>query len=57
MMTIRLKENTDTNKVLQSLIGKGISINKFNEELPSLNDIFIRLVENTATARQFQKVQ
>jgi hypothetical protein len=25
--------------------------------MPSLNDIFIKLVEGTDTARQFQKVQ
>ena len=56
-VTIRLKEGADTNIVLQSLLNKGISINRFNEELPSLNDIFIKLVEGTATARQFQNVQ
>ena len=28
----------------------------FNELLPSLNDIFIQLVEGTPAARQFQNV-
>jgi len=45
------------NDILQYFLGKGLTINAFNEILPSLNDIFIRLVENTnATARAFQPV-
>jgi len=51
-----LKRNTDfsTNDILQYFINKGMPIQGFQEILPSLNEIFIRLVENTnATARQF----
>ena len=45
------------NDILQYLLAKGIEINSFNEILPSLNEIFIRLVEGTrATARAFQPV-
>ncbi len=45
------------NDILQYFLGKGLTINAFNEILPSLNEIFIRLVENTnATARAFQPV-
>lgn len=43
------------NDVLQYFLGKGLEINAFNEILPSLNEIFIRLVEGTqAKARAFQ---
>lgn len=43
------------NDVLQYFLGKGIQVNAFNEILPSLNEIFIRLVEGTrATARAFE---
>ncbi|MBS1610489.1 MAG: DUF4162 domain-containing protein, partial [Bacteroidetes bacterium] len=35
---------------------KGLSIDSFNEILPSLNDIFIKLVEGTPNTRQFQPV-
>jgi ABC-2 type transport system ATP-binding protein len=53
---IRLKEGIKPNDVLQYLLQQGASINSFNEIVPSLNDIFIKLVEGTPTARQFQKV-
>ncbi len=53
---VRIKDNNKPNDVLQYLLQKGVNIHSFNEILPSLNDIFIRLVEGTPTARQFQKV-
>ena len=53
---VRIKNNNKPNDVLHYLLQKGVNINSFNEILPSLNDIFIRLVEGTPTARQFQKV-
>jgi len=53
---IKIREGQKPNDVLQYLLQQGISIQSFNEILPSLNDIFIRLVEGTPTARQFQKV-
>ncbi len=53
---VRIKENNRPNDVLQYLLQEGAAINSFNEILPSLNDIFIKLVEGTPTARQFQKV-
>ena len=56
-MKIKIAPGTDTNHVLRSFMDRGIMINQFNELLPSLNDIFIKLVEGTATARQFQKIQ
>lgn len=53
---VRIKEGNSPNDVLQFLLQQGIPIQSFNELLPSLNDIFIKLVEGTPTARQFQPV-
>lgn len=53
-LLIKIGNGVTTNDILQYFIGKGVLINSFNEELPSLNEIFIRLVENTPAARQFQ---
>jgi len=38
-------------------MNQGSSIHSFREMLPSLNEIFIRLVEGTPTARQFEKIE
>ncbi len=54
---VRIKEGSRPNDVLQYLLQNGSAIHSFNEILPSLNDIFIKLVEGTPTARQFQKVK
>ena len=53
---VRIKESCNSNDVLQYLLNENVQIHSFNEILPSLNDIFIKLVEGTPTARQFQKV-
>ena len=53
--TVKIREGRTPNDVLQHLLLQGAEIHSFNEILPSLNDIFIRLVEGTPTARQFQK--
>ena len=53
---VRIREGQTPNDVLRFLLDKGVTIHSFNEILPSLNDIFIKLVEGTPTARQFQKV-
>lgn len=53
---IKLDPGYTNNDVLQYFINKGLGIESFNEILPSLNEIFIRLVEHTPTARQFQEV-
>ena len=52
---IKLNENTVTNEVLQFMINSGVSIQSFHEVMPSLNDIFIKLVEGTPNTRQFQQ--
>jgi ABC-2 type transport system ATP-binding protein len=53
---VRIKQNQRPNDVLQYLLQQNVNISSFNEILPSLNDIFIRLVEGTPTSRQFQNV-
>ncbi|KYP15847.1 ABC transporter ATP-binding protein [Flavihumibacter sp. CACIAM 22H1] len=54
--TIQLTDNSSTNTVLEELIRNQVPIYGFSEILPSLNDIFIRLVEGThATTRAFQQ--
>lgn len=55
-LLLKLKDNTKPNDILQHFINEKAAINSFNEVLPSLNEIFIKLVEGTAKARQFQKV-
>lgn len=50
---VRIKEGDTPNDVLQYLLQQGVNINSFNEILPSLNDIFIKLVEGTSVTRQF----
>lgn len=46
-------EPESANKVLSHLIANNNHIQSFQEHLPSLNDIFIKLVGNTTTARPF----
>ena len=53
---IKLDPGYSNNDVLHYFINKDLHIASFNEILPSLNDIFIRLVEGTPSARQFQEV-
>jgi len=55
-VVIKLDPGYSNNDVLQYFINKDLRIESFNEILPSLNEIFIRLVEGTPTARQFQEV-
>lgn len=56
-LTVKIKDGFKSNDVLQYFIQQNVNIEAFNEILPSLNDIFIRLVESThATTRSFEKV-
>ncbi len=54
-LLVKINEGRKPNEVLQYFINNGNNIVSFKEMLPSLNDIFIRLVEGTPTARQFEK--
>lgn len=54
---IKLNQAIASNEVLKHLIEQQIPIVSYNEVLPSLNDIFIQLVEDThAKARAFQNI-
>jgi len=55
-LVVKIAEGCRPNDVLSWFIGKGEGITSFVEILPSLNDIFIRLVEGTPLARQFQRL-
>ena len=52
-LLLKLSEGISNNDVLKYFINQGLSINSFNEVLPSLNQIFIKLVNDTPQARQF----
>ena len=56
-VVIKVDPGYSNNDVLQYFISKGLHIASFNEILPSLNDIFIKLVQGTPTARQFQEIK
>jgi ABC-2 type transport system ATP-binding protein len=53
---VKIKEGKKPGDVLNYFLKDGASINSFNEILPSLNDIFIKLVEGTPLSRQFQPI-
>jgi ABC-2 type transport system ATP-binding protein len=55
-LVVRIKDGRKPNDVLAFLLQQGVQVRSFNEILPSLNEIFIKLVEGTPTARQFQEV-
>ncbi|MEI7758405.1 MAG: ATP-binding cassette domain-containing protein [Bacteroidota bacterium] len=56
-ITVKIKEGFNSNAVLKYFIQKDFIIESFNEVLPSLNEIFINLVEGTkATTRAFQPI-
>lgn len=55
-LVLKIKNSNRPNDVLQYFIQQNININGFNEILPSLSDIFIKLVEGTPISRQFEKV-
>jgi ABC-2 type transport system ATP-binding protein len=56
-LTIRIKEGRSPNEVLRYFIDQQSNISAFTELLPSLNEIFIKLVEGTSLSRQFQPNQ
>jgi ABC-2 type transport system ATP-binding protein len=46
-VTIKVTEGVSSNQILKTLIDTNISILGFNEILPSLNEIFIKKVEQS----------
>lgn len=55
-LVVKIHDGQKPNDVLKYFIDKGEAVHSFNEILPSLNEIFIRLVENTPLSRQFEKI-
>lgn len=55
-LVVKINEGYSSNHVLAYFLQQNHGIISFNEILPSLNDIFIQLVENTAASRQFQNL-
>jgi ABC-2 type transport system ATP-binding protein len=54
-LILKINEGYNSNHVLNYLLQQDVLIESFNEILPSLNDIFIHLVEGSkATTRAFQ---
>ncbi len=55
-MIVKITDGHSPNDILRYFLQSDAGINSFNEILPSLNEIFIELVEGTPAARQFQTV-
>ena len=55
-LVVKIKDGYKPHDVLQYLLSQQHEIVLFHEILPSLNDIFIRLVEGKPLSRQFQPV-
>lgn len=55
-LIVRIHEGFRVNDVLQFFLDGQSAIASFHEILPSLNDIFIKLVEGTPLSRQFEPV-
>jgi ABC-2 type transport system ATP-binding protein len=57
-LTVKIKDGYKSNDVLQYFLQQDLTIESFNEILPSLNEIFINLVEGSrAVTRAFQPVK
>ncbi|MFI5186395.1 MAG: ABC transporter ATP-binding protein [Chitinophagales bacterium] len=54
---VRIKEGNKPTDVLKYFIQQDAEVHSFNEILPSLNDIFIKLVEGTSVSRRFEKIE
>jgi len=55
-LIVKINEGYKPNDVLQYFLSQNAPITSFREILPTLNEIFIKLVEGTPMARQFQPV-
>lgn len=52
-LVVKIREGKKPNDVLSHFLDNGTQVLSFNEILPSLNDIFIKLVDGTPQSRQF----
>ena len=55
-LIVKINEGYTANQILQYFLQSNANVHSFNEILPSLNDIFIELVEGTPASRQFQTI-
>jgi ABC-2 type transport system ATP-binding protein len=55
-LLLKINEGYKPNDVLQYFLQQQVGIHSFHEILPSLSEIFIKLVEGTPLTRQFQTV-
>jgi len=55
-LVVKIRNGYKPNDVLQYFIQQNTGIVSFNELLPSLSEIFIKVVEGTSLSRQFQTV-
>jgi ABC-2 type transport system ATP-binding protein len=55
-LMLKLLQDSTTNDVLKFFISQDIPVHSFNEVLPTINEIFIQLVEGTPEARQFETI-
>jgi ABC-2 type transport system ATP-binding protein len=55
-VVVRIHDGYNSNQVLSHFLNNGATIHSFNEILPSLNEIFIQVVEDTPASRAFQTV-
>jgi ABC-2 type transport system ATP-binding protein len=55
-LVVKINDGYRPNDVLRYFLQSDAGIIEFRELLPSLNDIFIQLVESTPASRQFQKI-
>jgi ABC-2 type transport system ATP-binding protein len=56
-LVVKIKEGYKPAAVLQNFLKQNASIISFNEILPSLNEIFIKQVNEKEVTRQFQKLE
>jgi ABC-2 type transport system ATP-binding protein len=55
-LIVKINEGFVPNDILHYYIHQDVQINGFNEILPTLNEIFIRLVEGSSSQRQFHSL-
>jgi ABC-2 type transport system ATP-binding protein len=55
-LVVKINEGHAPNDILRYFLQSNANIYSFNEILPSLNEIFIRVVEGTPASRQFQNL-
>ena len=52
-LLLKLQHDSSTNDVLKFFIDQGVPINSFNEVLPTINEIFIKLIEQAPKQAPF----